>query len=362
MEKEYEMIIKELEQMMVDAKKDMDLSLLKKELVKKHQHLNNFTLYLSEINFKSSFMILMTNFFAFINIEINPALPLVIFCGVTFTTILKEAMEIKQHYNTYEKITNAKTESKKKQEEIVFAAEYEIAKNNYKSLKKTLDCVKPNNLEKKRELLKNQFDKPNYEYCLKDNQKELEILCKKKVLNEYYKKQTNFKELVFLSILSSLSSAMVMLVGVVMSMPIIKAIITIGSTFVIAEAITLGVIIKVKKDEKKAIKSINQELGENSIFKNSKNNRIENEDLDEKKAEKIDEICDCRLNVINQIISSNSNYQSSNLEHTKSQLNPNAERYIDELLEEQLQKEEQKNQGIEQQKVKRLLNPNSSNH
>ena len=338
MEKEYEMIIKELEQMMVDAKKDMDLSLLKKELVKKHQHFNNFTLYLSEINFKSSFMILMTNFFAFINIEINPALPLVIFCGVTFTTILKEAMEIKQHYNTYEKITNAKTESKKKQEEIVFASEYEIAKNNYKSLKKTLDCVKPNNLEKKRELLKNQFDKPNYEYCLEDNQKELEILSKKKVLNEYYKKQTNFKELVFLSMLSSLSSAMVMLVGVIMSMPIIKAIITIGSTFVIAEAITLGVIIKVKKDEKKAIKSINQELGENSIFKNSKNNGIENEDLDEKIAEKIDEICDCRLNVINQIISSNSNYQSSNLEHTKSQLNPNAERYIDELLEEQLQK------------------------
>ena len=84
--------------------------------------------------------------------------------------------------------------------------------------------------------------------------------------------------------------------------------------------------------------------------------------LIKKIAEKIDEICDCRLNVINQIISSNSNYQSSNLEHTKSQLNPNAERYIDELLEEQLQKEEQKNQGIEQQKVKRLLNPNSSNN
>ncbi len=231
--------------------------------------------------------------------------------SVCIGTICRKMLEFKA--KTKERLkafTNAKTESEKVQEEVKYTIELEKVKNRNKAIRLAMDSLSKNqsildslaskyvindkSLPQDEEEAKKRIE--DLSKILKDKYKELDILTTQKVLHEkFWKVRTKSQKVIDIIVSAVLSGAFAMFFT---EMPLIIVrdyiaslnLISVFAPLIIAAAGVTGYMIKRNKDYMRVFNILNKDLGENALPHSIKDVYEENQDINSKIKNIINEI------------------------------------------------------------------------
>ncbi len=227
--------------------------------------------------------------------------------GIICRKILEFKFKTKDKFKSF---TKTKTQSEQVQEEVKYKIELEKANNRNKAIELAINTLNSNqsildslsskyiindkNLPQNEEETKKRLD--DFSVILRDKYNELDVLTTQKVLHEkFWKIREKIHKATDLISSVMISGVFAMFFTV---MPLIIAreyiaslnLIHVFAPLVIACVGVGGYMIKRNKDYMKAFNNLNKDLGENALPDNIKDVYVENQDIDTKIKNKINEI------------------------------------------------------------------------